>query len=79
MVEAAGLLNIRGMDNLITELLGVAVLALAVSVAIRAHGGRFTKVVEMIVVVLIAALIAGLAHGTNFADVGTKLFSTIFG
>jgi hypothetical protein len=79
VVEAAGLLNIRGMDNLITALLGVAVLALAVSVAIRAHGGRFTKVVEMIVIVLIAALIAGLAHGANFASVGAKLFSTIFG
>lgn len=79
MFEGAGLLNIRGMDNLVTAVLGVAVLALAVSVAVRAHGGRFAKVVEMIAVVLVAALIAGLARGTNFAGVGAKLFSTIFG
>jgi hypothetical protein len=79
--EAVGksLLNISGMDNIVSALLGVAVLALGLSVAVRAHGGKFAKVVEMVVVVLIAALVAGLSRGTNFTHIGSDLFSTIFG
>ena len=81
MFEAAGktFLNVSGMDNIVSALLGVAVLALGLSVAVRAHGGKFAKVIEMVVVVLIAALVAGLSRGTNFTRIGTELFSTIFG
>jgi len=81
VIEAAGksILNIHGMQNLVYAVLGIAVAALAASIAIRSHGGKFAKVIEMVVVVMIAALIAGLAHGTNFSTIGDKLFSTIFG
>jgi hypothetical protein len=48
-------------------------------VAVRAHGGKFAKVIEMLVVVLIAALVAGLSQGANFVHIGNELFSTVFG
>jgi hypothetical protein len=44
-------------------------------VAVRAHGGKFAKVIEMLVVVLIAAL----SQGANFVHIGNELFSTVFG
>jgi hypothetical protein len=80
VIETAGqLLNISQMKGVVGGLLGVAVLALGLSVAVRAHAGKFAKVIEMLVVVLIAALVAGLSQGTNFVHIGTELFSTVFG
>ncbi len=76
---SAGFLNIGGMDKLVTALLGVAVLALAVGIAVRAHGSKFAKTIEMLVIALVAALVAGLANGGNFAHVGADLLHTIFG
>jgi len=78
-VAAGSLLNIGGMQNLVSAVLGVAVAALAVSIAVRSHAGKFAKVIEMVVVVLIAAFIEGLSHGTNFSTIGDQLFTLIHG
>jgi hypothetical protein len=76
----AGLpLNISGIRVLETALLGVVVLSLGITAAARGHAGKFAKVLEMLAVVVIAALVVGLSSGANFARVGTELFSTVFG
>ncbi len=81
MIEAAAgqVLNTGKIHALEVALIGVAALSLAFTAAIRGHAGRFTKVIEMLAIVIVAALIAGLATGTNFEQFGSSLFGLLHG
>lgn len=79
MIEAAqNFVKIGNLTALVDGLLTVAILALAVSVVVKAHGGRFARIVEMLAVVGVAALVAGLATGQNFVTFGSDIYKFVF-